>query len=418
MADRSAIRHLLVGALAVTLVVTATLGLEGEAEGSAAPTAAGVLDRNIAEYERRFEGPYDILIGRRLADAYATRFSASAAPADLERALDATTQLAETWPEKPSIRNRLAALYITAHRFSDALRIASRGVQADSTDQGALSVLFDAAMATGAYEVAGSALAALDADSFGHHVRLARWLDARGERREAMRWMRKACERIEGTAASRLGVAWCFTRMADMTSGAAVAAWHERALAAWPDYRGVREARADAAYAEGRWEEARQLYLTLRSDAHPDIYQRLAEIATLRGDGEAARAWSDRFASTAGRPAVEPQFARPFAIHLARRGRSAEAVAVMRRELERRPSIESHAVLAWTLLEDGQPAAALAEAERAAAWGEPSPEARLLQARALEALGRADEAAPLRAASTTELGALPHHLQLELRAGR
>lgn len=417
MADASTIRLLVVGGLAA-LVATATFGLERDAEGSAAPRAAEVLEMNIAEYERRYEGPYDLLIGSRLAAAYATRFSASGDPADLDRALELTTELTETWPAKPEIRNRLASLYITAHRFDDAFRLASETVKADSTEQGALAVLFDAAMAMGAYEVAGSALADLDADSFGRHVREARWLDARGENREARRRMRKACERIEDTAASRLVVAWCFTRMADLTSGAAVPAWHQRALAAWPDYRGVREARADAAYAEGRWNDARELYMTLRSDAHPDIYLRLAEVAAMRGDGSAARTWNDRFISTAGAATVEPRFAQSLAVYLARHGRAADAVTVMQRELDRRPSIETHALLAWTLLEDGRPAAALAQAGRAAAWGEPSAEARFLQARALEELGRTDEAATVRAASTAEPASLPHHLQLVLRAGR
>ena len=411
-------RRLLIGGLAVALVAAAAFGLERDAEGSSAPSAAEILDMNIAEYERRYEGRYDLVIGSRLAAAYTTRFSAAADPTDLERALELTTELAETWPEKPAIRNRLASLYITAHRFGEAFEMASEAVRADSTDQGALGVLFDAAMATGDYGTAGSALAALERDSFGRYIREARWLDAHGESPEARRLMRRACERIEGTSTSRLVVAWCFTRMADLTSGAAVPAWHERALAAWPDYRGVREARADAAFAEGRWDDARELYMTLRSDAHPDIYLRLAEVAALNGDDDAEAAWNDRFLSTAGAPSVEPRFARPLAVHLARRGNTAEAVAVMRREMERRPSIESHALLAWTLLSDGRPAAALVHAEQAAGWGEPTAEALLLRARALEALGRSAEATPLRAASTADTAALPHHLQVELRAER
>lgn len=399
-------------------LVASALGLEPEAEGSATPTAAEVLDMNIAEFERRYEGPYDLLIGSRLADAHTTRFSASADPADLERALELTTELAETWPENPGIRNRLASLYITAHRFGDAFQIASEAVRADSANQGALGVLFDASMAMGEYRAAGSALAALERDSFGRYIREARWLDARGENREAKRLMRRACERIEGTSTNRLVVAWCFTRMADLASGAAVPAWHERALAAWPDYRGVREARADAAFAEGRWDDARDLYMTLRSDAHPDIYLRLAEVAAMNGDDEATAAWNDRFVTTAGAPEDEALYAQPLAVYLARHGNPAEAVDVMRREIERRPSIESHALLAWALLVAGRPGEALAQARMAAEWGEPTAEARLLQALALDALGRSAEAAPLRVASATAPADLPHYLQIELRAGR
>ena len=359
------------------------------------------------------------MIGSRLAQAYTTRFSASADPADLERALELTRLLVDTWPDKSELRTRLAALHITEHRFTEAFEIAGETVRADSADQGALGVLFDAAMAVGEYETAASALDRLEDDSFGRRIREARWLDGHGETPEARRLMRGACERVEDSATSRLVVAWCFTRLADMESGPAADAWHDRALTAWPDYRGVREARADEAYATERWTDARELYMSLRSDAHPDIYQRLAEVARARGRTAEADRWTAEFERVATPSGVEPMFAQPLAIHLARNAATRqEAVAVMRRDVARRPSAENHAVLAWTLLRNGEPDAALVAVEAADTWGETSAEVHYLAARALEALDRTDEAAPHRAAAEASRADLPHHLQLELLAGR
>lgn len=410
----------LAGILGVAaLVLAASLGLRDEADGREYATPEEVLDLRIEVLEARYESPYDLATGSRLAADYATRFGATASLEDLARAEEITTELLATWPDKSGLRNRLAALYITQHRFGDAFDLAAANVAADSADVGALGVLFDAAMATGRYDVAAHALGALDPDQFGRRIREARWLAAHGEETEAIRVQTAACEEVASSSGNHLVEAWCFRRLADLESGAAADAALERSEGAWPGYRGVREARADEAYAEGRWQDAGEGFLTLRSDAHPDIYLRLAEVAdALHRPDEAAR-WRSDFMRVAGDPDVEALYAHSLAEHLASQpGRRAEALAIMRRDVIRRPSVETYSMLAWVLLQNDRPGEALEAVQAARSFGRPDGATTYLLARALEGLGRHAAARDHRAAAEADPGSLPHMLQREIRAGR
>lgn len=413
------LRGLLVVLTVAAIGIAVTFGRESSAEGRNVVTPAEVLDMRIAEWEKRYDSPYNLMIGSRLAADYSSRFSATADLADVERAEALTNELIEAWPQKRGLKNRLAGLYITQHRFADAYDLAAANVAADSGDAGARGALFDAAMATGRYDVAAIALDGLDQNLFGRRVREARWLEVNGDTDEASRIMTGACEQLELSAGDHLVLAWCYRRVADMESGRASEEALRRSDAAWPGYRGVKEARADDAYGEGRWAEARDLFKELRSDAHPDIYLRLAEVAEAMGQDDLARRWNEEFIRVAGDAGVEPMYAQSLAEYLAASPESrAEALAVMQRDIERRPSIENHAVLAWVLLQNDRPEEALEAIGEARGFGEPTLGTDYLMARALEALGRPEEAAPYRAGAEADAGSLPHVLQLEVRAGR
>lgn len=416
---RRVVRGILAGLTVAAIGFAVTFGRENPAEGRDVVTPAEVLDMRIAEWEKRYDNPYNLMIGSRLAADYSARFGATADLVDVERAEAVTRELIEAWPQKPGLKNRLAGLYITQHRFADAYDLAAANVAADSSDAGALGALFDAAMAMGRYDVAAIALDKLDENLFGRRVREARWLEVNGHTDEASRIMTGACEQLELSAGDHLVLAWCYRRVADMESGRAAEEALRRANAAWPGYRGVKEARADIAYGEGRWAEARDLFMELRSDAHPDIYLRLAEASHALGNDDDARHWNEEFMRSAGDPEVESLYAQPLAEYLAASPDTrAEALAVMRRDIERRPSIENYAVLAWVLLQNDRPDEALEAIGEARRFGEPTLATDYLMARALESLGRTEEAAPYRAAAAADVGSLPHILQLEVRAGR
>jgi hypothetical protein len=413
------LRGILGGLTVAAIGIAVAFGLEKKAEGRHVVTPADVLDLRIVEWEKRYDSPYNLMIGSRLAADYSARFGAKADLADVARAEKVTNELIEAWPDRRSLKNSLASLYITQHRFADAYALAEANVAADSTDAGALGVLFDAAMALGRYDVAATSLGALDEDQFGRRIREARWLAAHGHNDEASRLQTAACEELEASAGDHLVVAWCWRRLFDVESGRAAEAALERSEAAWPGFRGVKEARANMAYADGRWAEARALFTDLQSDAHPDIYLRLAEVSDALGMAEEARRWQSEFLRAVSGPEVEPLYAQPLAEYLAASPDTrAEALAVMRRDIERRPSIENYDVLAWVLLQNDRPEETLSAVQQARRFGEPTLGSDYLRARALEALGRTDEASPYRAAAEADPAALPHVLQLEIRAGR
>lgn len=417
--NRRKLRGIFAGLTVTAIGIAVTFGLEKKAEGRHVVTPADVLDLRIAEWEQRYDSPYNLMIGSRLAADYSARFGAKADLVDVERAEKLTNELIEAWPDKRSLKNRLAGLYITQHRFADAYDLAAANVAADSTDSGALGALFDAAMAVGRYDVAATALDGLQEDHFGRHIRESRWLAAHGENDEARRMQTAACEELEASAGDHLVVAWCWRRLFDIESGRAAEAALGRAEAAWPGFRGVTEARADQAYTDARWSEALGLFTELQSDAHPDIYLRLAEVSDAMRNEDDARKWQREFVRAAGAPADEPLYAQPLAEYLAALQETRpEALAVMRRDIARRPSIENFAVLAWVLLQNDRPEEALEAVHEARSFGEPTPGSDYLMARALEAMGQPAEAAPYRASAEADLGSLPHVLQLEVRAGR
>ena len=70
-----------------------------------------------------------------------------------------------------------------------------------------------------------------------------------------------------------------------------------------------------------------------------------------------------------------------------------QALEIARRDVARRPTVESWDALAWVLYRRGEAVEALDASNGALAWGAPSPTIEYHRGRILEALGRRDEAA-------------------------
>src|SRR2546426_330628 len=113
---------------------------------------------------------------------------------------------------------------------------------------------------------------------------------------------------------------------------------------------------------------------------------------------------SSRKSSTPGKvrrrraraPGAEALYSHPLALYYAARPMTLDtALAVARRDVARRPAVESWDVLSWVLFRRGDLEPALAASDRARSWGAPSPTMDYHRARILEALGRKPEAAAL-----------------------
>jgi tetratricopeptide (TPR) repeat protein len=169
---------------------------------------------------------------------------------------------------------------------------------------------------------------------------------------------------------------------------------YSRALEVVPGYRAAVEGLADLAYAADDRQRAEALYRRIAVDAHPDLYLRLAELRRAHGDSAGASRWEREFLRVATAPGAEPLYGRCLALLWAERPETRDrALAVARRDLARRPTIESWDALAWVLYRRGTTVEALAASDRAQAWGAPSPTIEYHRGRILEALGRHDEAA-------------------------
>src|SRR2546426_5311344 len=165
--------------------------------------------------------------------------------------------------------------------------------------------------------------------------------------------------------------------------------------------------------------EAGRLYARIAADAHPDLYLRLAEVYRALGEPAAAEGWEREFLRVARAPGAEALYAHPLALYYAARPMTLDtALAIARRDVARRPAVESWDVLSWILFRRGDVAPALAASDRAWNWGAPSPTMEYHRARILEALGRQPEAAALLRRVLARPSLLEAHVLTELREPR
>src|SRR6266702_4394286 len=148
------------------LGVGAALAISRVAVRSAARvlTAASdtaITSRSIAFFEGRLvQHPDNFMVAGQLVARYMLRFQVSANLADVRRAESLARSVLPLVSDTGGAYARLGAVYLTQHKFAAAYDASRRAVNWNPRNQGALGVLFDAAVATGRYTVAESALPA------------------------------------------------------------------------------------------------------------------------------------------------------------------------------------------------------------------------------------------------------------------
>ncbi len=386
----------------------AALGVALAISRAVAPRAAtvaasdtAITSQSIAFFERRLvQDPDNFMIGGQLVARYLTRFQLAANLADVERAEAIARSVLPLVSDTAGAYARLAVVYLTQHKFADAYAAARRAVAWNPRNQGALGGLFDASVATGRYAVAESTLNRLTPGRLPYQLRLAHMLTMRGHVDGAYHALDHACRQLARAQVRPQAVAWCVTELAKIQHAregeAAAAALYRRALQIQPSYRAALEGLADLAYARGDWAEAALLFRRIAGDAHPDLYLRLAEVHRALGAPAAAEGWERTFLRVARAPGAEALYAHPLALYYAAQPLTLDtALAIARRDVARRPAVESYDVLSWVLFRRGDLAHALAASDRARSWGAPSPTIEYHRARILRALGRETESAAL-----------------------
>ena len=386
----------------------AALGVALAISRAVAPRAAtvaasdtAITSQSIAFFERRLvQDPDNFMIGGQLVARYLTRFQLAANLADVERAEAIARSVLPLVSDTAGAYARLAVVYLTQHKFADAYAAARRAVAWNPRNQGALGGLFDASVATGRYAVAESTLNRLTPGRLPYQLRLAHMLTMRGHVDGAYHALDHACRQLARAQVRPQAVAWCVTELAKIQHAregeAAAAALYRRALQIQPSYRAALEGLADLAYARGDWAEAALLFRRIAGDAHPDLYLRLAEVHRALGEPAAAEGWERTFLRVARAPGAEALYAHPLALYYAAQPLTLDtALAIARRDVARRPAVESYDVLSWVLFRRGDLAHALAASDRARSWGAPTPTIEYHRARILKALARETEAAAL-----------------------
>jgi tetratricopeptide (TPR) repeat protein len=408
-------------------VMAAGLGAVGTAPGRGRVAAAGdttITSQSITYFESRLaRDPGNYMVAGRLVNRYILRFGTGARMEDIARAEALARELARTQDKAPALA-RLSNVLLMQHKFSEAAATARDAVAADSLNQDALGALADALLASGQYAEGEAALRRMRPGGLPTAVRHAQWLDASGHSAGAYAAMDRVCRQFVRSASRPQVVAWCLTQLAVSAHAAqgpeAAEALFRRANAAMPGYRGALEGLGALEYGKGHWRNAEKLYGRILSDAHPDLYLRMAEIAHRLGREAPRRAWESRFLRVAGRPENEALEGPWLALYFVERGDAAgrdTAFAIATREVTRRPTVESWDLLSWVEFRLGKLDLALQAARKAASWGVPSPTMKFHRAMILESLGQTAQAAQLRRDAMRDRSLLAPHVQALLDSG-
>lgn len=382
------------------------------------------LSESIEFLEGRLAaGPYNHVVGYKLAGFYTLRFELEPDVADLRRAEEVIRGLLPAVPSRAVGLARLSLIQVMRHEFPEALAAARAAVAADGGEEAASAALFDAALVTGHYTLAESALTRLKPRSLPRMIREARWLEVQGQSGRAQLIMQRVCRRLASGVVRPQLSAWCLTRLADLehqgNGPEAAQRWLRAALRLDPTHRRAIEGLADLARAQGQWRRAERLYRRVLSDAHPDLSLRLAEVRRAVGEPDEARRLEAEFLRVAEAPGAEALYAHELAIYLAgRRETRDRALDVVLRDIARRPAAEGYEVLAWVQWQRGDLAAALAASDSARGWGAPSPTSDYHRARILQGLGRCAEARALYARALADPTLLAPHALEDSRAMR
>ncbi|MDX1396821.1 MAG: hypothetical protein R3195_20775 [Gemmatimonadota bacterium] len=413
-----------VAAVLATVAALTRMGAGGTAQHRGDPAVESrILAETIEAFETRWaEDPGNPVIGAGLIDRHLMMFRLDDDLAHLDRAESIAARLAPLSLDGAGAHARLSAARLARHDFSGAWSSAEAAVGVDERSASALGAMFDAALATGRYQRAEEARVALERHHQGtlsQRVRTARWFDATGDSERAVAMLGDLCDRLAGRAVRRQTVAWCEGLLAGMELGTAGASAARRRFARvldiQPGYMAGIEGLADLAYAGGDRERALRLYREILSDTHPDLYLRVAEIERALGNDSAARAAESRFLRLATGPDAERLNAHPLAIHLAGDPRTRdEALAVIERDLERRPSVETWEVAAWVRLQRGELDEALAASDASRGWGTATATGDYIRGRILLRLGRVEEGERLVTAASARRAELAHHVLLEI----
>lgn len=440
-----AIRWLLLAPLLLVPVVS-TVSRSGEPASTTpavgAATLASALDTQperggfrgdeVAYFEARLaENPDDALARRRLAAVHQMRFRAYGDAGEVERSAALLDGLVAADPRDAGLLSLRTSSALATHDFRGALNAAQARLSAgDPSATDADLGLFDALWAAGHYVDARRLLEATrdEGESMARLSREARLLDGMGDVRAAASRMGRVVELTDAYAESPVVRAWAraehgnFLLHSGEPEGAVIR--FEEALALVPAYPAALEGLGAIAYGvDGTLGAAEALFeAALRYGHHLDLYPVLAEIAAARGDDERAADLERTFLLEAtATPARERLYRRPLALLLAERPDGLDrALEYAEADLAARQDRMAWATRGWVLHRMGRHEEAVADAERALAWGSPEPEVLYRSGLIMLAAGDRKGATPLLNEALTgraELGPVTSAM-IEGRLGR
>jgi tetratricopeptide (TPR) repeat protein len=342
-----------------------------DASGVAAVTSRQGLERRIAQLERTLrEHPTDSTAAVSLADALMRQARVTGNAGLALRAEQALKGVLRDEPADYDARRMLATVYLSEHRFRDAVVEADRMRTVRPTDDWNFGVLGDGHLELGEYDEAFSAFQRMMdlRPTAGAYARAAYALELQGHLKAALEAMRLSVEATPPTDPE--SIAWHHAQIGDLyrqmgnTKDAAYEyAWAEHTFPGHPfAVRGMAallEAAGDRAGAASRYEAV------MATTPSPDIAEKLGDLYTAMGrSADASREYALAEAGwrfDAPNPAMLARF-------LAEHDRAlSDAVALAESAARERHDIFTQDALAWCYFKSGrvrEAAAAIKQARR------------------------------------------------------
>ena len=267
----------------------------------------------------------------------------------------------DSQPGEYSALKLLGAVYLSQHRFADAVAVAKRTIDVNDHDAWNYGMLGDAYVELGQYDAAFEAFNTMvrlrpDAASY---ARVAYAHELQGRLGEALRHMQMAAEAT--SAHDPESLAWHHAQVGNILfqMGRVDEASREfaRAQHVFPDHPYARAGLARVAAARGAYERALGMYRALLDEAPtPELSATVGDLLAATGDAAGAEQMYAR-AEALEREGWESEEPQPAALArmLAERGRDTdEAVALAEEGAQHRSDIFTMDALAWAYFRAGR----------------------------------------------------------------
>jgi tetratricopeptide (TPR) repeat protein len=346
-------------------------GSQQNATAAASVTSREGLQDTIEAMERRLrEQPNDATAAVSLADALLrqARVSGTAGPA--LRAENALKRILHDDPRTYEARRMLGAVYLSQHRFREAIREAERASAERPTDDWNYGVMGDGHLELGEYDQAFSAFQKMMdlRPTAGAYARAAYALELQGRLQAALEAMKLSTDATP--PGDRESIAWHHAQLGELyrqlgkpEEAAVEYAWADHSF---PDHPFAKRGMAELLEARGDQAGAIAKYEALMTQSpSPDLAAKLGDLYTAAGrNADASRAYALAEAGWRFDAPHPAQLARFLADH----GRKLEeAVALAERTQADRHDIFTEDALAWCYFKSGRlkdAAAAIARARR------------------------------------------------------
>ncbi|HEX8294370.1 MAG TPA: tetratricopeptide repeat protein [Pyrinomonadaceae bacterium] len=353
---------------------TLLMPLAGEAE------SGGLADRQLRAARALVRsGPSEPKGYNQLAAAYMQKAREADDFGVNTKAMEALDRSLRLAPDNYDALKLRAKLLLTFHRFEEGLEVARRAQALNPRDHDIYGALTDALVELGEYPAAVEAAQRMvdlrpDTSSYAR-VSYLRWLH--GDVAGAVEAMRVAATSASPQDAERM--AWCYVQLGDALAHAGKAAEAERefdrALFVFPGYGAALGAKARARLAAGDVEGTLEIYRR-EHEAKPsaDTALALGDLhARLGRAGEAARHYATFESLEPENAAAENDMHHLVAYWTDHDKNLDEALALARKERERRKDVYTCDTLAWALYKKGLHAEAKAASDEALRLGTRDP---------------------------------------------